>query len=247
MNLDKPEMKLLLAALALTVAKPDEPVRLADLRGVFERPGMLRTVVDKLRIGNVITFDSTQNVLRVLPDRVWQILNQYGVTPELFTDERPLDAALHEVSKRQLAAETRFAPAPRPPEPPPPPKPPVGGRGHVTHVNHAMPSPKPFSPRLQAACAAYAEMTENKLRTAHEVNELAPRTTAEMLEDILTYVPGITPDYFLTWFWRITRESAEMVNASLREYELNRLRVGNPGGFMNALYLRSVRGAETTH
>ena len=103
MTLDKHEMKLLLTAALIQLCIPGRPVKVAWLDGVFPRPGKLQENIQKLRIGNLITFDPFAQELRVLPHPGLHVLIEFQETPELFTNERPLDKVLAEVASGGIA------------------------------------------------------------------------------------------------------------------------------------------------
>ena len=134
MNLSAGELKFLSAAMALHIAGGGAAVRVDLLRGIFRRIGELNSVRDQLVIGGFIAHDPHRGELCVLPDRVWQALNQYGVTPELFPKD-DFVSAMGEVSASNLtklcqltrtkdpAGINNFAPVPPKPKPPDPPPP----------------------------------------------------------------------------------------------------------------------------
>ena len=159
MNLDKHELKLLAAALA--IAPAGEAVRTSLLAGVFDRPAKLNSTVSSLHRCGAVMFDHYQGVIRIRADVIWKMLNEFGKQAELFTNERPLDAVLAENSRlaRDLTRPPREItqpqgydfPRPKPPEPPPP----DGAKScviHAFHAPHAMPesmpkhAPKPATP-----------------------------------------------------------------------------------------------------
>jgi hypothetical protein len=175
MNLDKHELKLLVAALAISPA--GEPVRTALLVGVFDRPAKLNASIASLHRCGAVLFDAYQGVIRVRADVIWKMLNEFGDQTELFTNERPLDAVLAELSSRQAlnitnpcdltrpACEiTRGAgydhPRPKPPEPPPP-KPANPCVTHAVHAPHAMPEFMPEHARHPAKPAQPAHVHEH--------------------------------------------------------------------------------------
>lgn len=134
MKFQTPELRLMLNAALYIVAigqQGDQPVALSYLERFFDRPGKLLTVVRELERGGFLLFDPHQNVIR-LRLRPILALEAYGDTPELFTRERPLDAALAAVDGEPAAA-IGFAPAPPKPKPPEPPEPapPAGLRSFV--------------------------------------------------------------------------------------------------------------------
>jgi len=248
MNYSKNELTVLCAA--LLAAPTGEPVHVARLGKLFSRPITLNAAIDKLRLANIITFDPYGGTLRVLAMPAWQVLNQYGMTAELFTQQRPLDEVMAHLSRCQAAAHLKEEgrrkkaeggePAkagtpyslPKPPDPPPP-KP----ARHDMTMNSCLPDN--FSIRLRALCLA-GKFTEEKLRLAHEVEELARRTTAEILDNILRMAPTLTDENLIIWYQRITLESALKVNGVVREVQVQINHVNNPAGMLNDLYLRSV-------
>ena len=127
MNFDKHELKLLAAAGALV--QPGQPVPLATLAGLFDRPGKLRAVIDQLRLGQFVTFDPFKAELRLLPRPILTVLMEFAQQGVLFTQERPLDDALAaqslvSVFKNMETCEiTHALPAAlasrKPPDPPP--------------------------------------------------------------------------------------------------------------------------------
>jgi len=107
MKFEPSELRLLLDA-ALHGATGEQPVTIAALAPLFDRPGRLLRTVRELERGGFITFDPYQNVVRLRIKPIVSALHQFSQTPELFTQERPLDAVL---------AETDRLPA-KPPDPP---------------------------------------------------------------------------------------------------------------------------------
>jgi hypothetical protein len=141
------ELRLQLNAALFALAKyqDDQPVPLSALEGLFDRPVKLIRTVRELERGGFLLFDPYQNILRLRLKPILSALKQYAATPELFTQERPLDAALAGVEragvfKNTILCENTHLPvrqyeekniAPAPPKPPDPPPDPIDNPSHV--------------------------------------------------------------------------------------------------------------------
>ena len=266
MNLDKHELKLLVAALA--IAPAGEAVRPSLLAGVFDRPARLNTTVASLNRCGAVLFDAYQGVIRIRADVIWKMLNEFGKQTELFTNERPLDSVLAENSR--LARDLTQSPCeitqpqgydfPRPQPPPkPPPKPDKSCVIHAFHAPHAMPelmpehAPNPATPARMSHVHGHVisggikkihghehEAGPPLNSAAHEVGELNRRTINEMMADIMRLVPNLTPANAEHWRGRIETEDATLVNSIIRQAQLQRRTIRNVGGWMNACYLKAI-------
>jgi hypothetical protein len=268
MNLDKHELKLLVAALA--IAPAGEAVRTALLAGVFDRPAKLHSTVASLNRCGAVLFDHYQGVIRIRADVIWKMLNEFGKQSELFTNERPLDAVLAENSRlacdlSRPACEITPPPAfdfPRPQPPPkPPPKPDKPCATHAFHAPHAMPTfmpehaPKPATPARTPHVHGHVISGDLKKlhgheheagTPRHEVGELEPRHTSEMMADIYKLAPNLSPENLDHWRQRIDREDAALVNNVIRQAQLQRRSIRNVGGWMNACYLKAIGARKET-
>jgi hypothetical protein len=262
MNLDKHELKLLVAALA--IAPAGEIVQTSLLVGVFDRPAKMNSAVASLHRCGAVLFDPYQAVIRVRADVIWKMLNEFGQQTELFTNERPLDTVLSENSRlarvlTRAACEIAPPPAidfPRPKPPPaPPPKPDNPCVTHAFHAPHAMPelmpehAPKPATPARLAHVHEHVVSSDLKelhghvheqKGTGHEVGELSRRTSAEMMTDIMRLVPHLSLENAAHWRQRIEVEDAALVNSVIRQAQLQRRSIRNVGGWMNACYLKAI-------
>ena len=204
MNLDKHELKLLVAAMA--VAPAGDAVAISLLTGVFDRPGRIHSTVAGLARGGAITFDPYQSVIRVRADMIWKMLNEFGRQPELFTSERPLDSILAENSR--LSREKTQAPCdltraacdftqpgrldmPRPqPEPKPPPDPDHSCSNHAFHAPHAMPeimpkhAPKPAKPARSRHVHEHVISVDSKKIHGHEHGAGKPTATGHEVGEL---------------------------------------------------------------
>lgn len=129
------------------------------------------------------------------------------------------------------------------------PKPDKPSGFHENHVSCLMPHAhqnlhEPILETLQVHAHVHEHDSCNNLGSpklhGHEVGELSKRTTAELLADIKTLQPKISAEHFEQWQKRIEYESADSVNAVIRQAKLDRARIKNMGGWMNTAYLKLV-------
>ena len=98
MNLDKHELKLLTAAVLMDGGRA-QPIAVEGLAGLFDRPARLHKTVAGLNRCGAILHDPYQGTFLIRAQVIWNMLNEHGGQAELFTQERPLDAALASASR----------------------------------------------------------------------------------------------------------------------------------------------------
>jgi hypothetical protein len=104
---------------------------------------------------------------------------------------------------------------------------------HDMHVMHDMGVGK--SPTVPG------EVGNSPTSAMHEVGELGKRSTQELLQDIQRLCPRMAQQHLQHWQARIEREDAELVNAVIREGQLQQRAIDNMPGFLNATYLKAIR------
>lgn len=212
-------------------APAGDPVAVRPLAVYYDRPCHLDKARDSLRAFNFIAYDPFTDQARLVVANILNGLRVAGPVSrqaQLFPNERPLDAALASVGAVNVTPRVLNQHA-------------GSGVSH-THVNmsacnwgsreiHGTMSGKPPSAAIR-----------------HEVGELAGRTTLEIMADLKRLAPKLDGDHLYRWQERIEKESAEAVNAVVRQCSLQRKTIKNPAGWMNATYLKMVtgKGAETT-
>lgn len=223
-------------------APAGEAVAVRPLAAYYERPCHLVKAVDSLRAFNFITYDPFTDQCRLVVANILNGLRVAGPVSrqaQLFPDERPLDAALAAVGKRQEAMGDRVEMPRRVLNSH------AGSGVSHTHVN--------MQTCNWGSTDIHAHMSMSEARgerlgaigpKRHEVGELAGRTTLEIMADLKRLAPKLDGDNLYRWQERIEKESAEAVNAVVRQCSLQRKKIKNPAGWMNATYLKMVTGEE---
>jgi hypothetical protein len=214
------ESKLLF--LVSIAAPAGDPVAIRPLAIYYERPCHLDRARDSLRAFNFIAYDPFTDMARLIVPNILNGLRSAGPVvsqAQLFPNERPLDAALASVGSVKLPARVLNSHA----------------RSAISHTHDNMPTCNWGSTEL------HANMTVKPERL-HEVGELSGRTTLAIMADIRRLAPKLDGENLYRWQERIEKESAENVNAVVRQCSLQRKTIKNPAGWMNANYLKLVNG-----
>lgn len=222
--------KTLLLVLDLNAPNGEE-VPMAVLEEFFDRPARLRKSALSLSRWELIIPSAGLRTLRINREKVLASLRL----------KRPVELFS---CAPEPAGTKNFAPVekPKPPEQPPP-KPFHANGFHDSHAHDSMPM-TPAPPHVHVTCNS--EYTKKIHVHGHDVGELNPRTTAEMLADIKRLNPAISAENLESWRARIERESAELVNAVIRQAQLQRGQIRNIGGWMNSNYLKPIRAKENS-
>lgn len=211
-------------------APAGEAVTVRSLAAFFDRPCHLDKARDALRAWNFIVYDPFTDQARLI---VANILNGLRVKPglaqgHLFPNERPLDAALASPARVESAGRVLNSHA----------------RSAISHTHVNMPTCNWGSTEIHGTHGVQRPRANPPGGGAakHEVGELDGRTTLEILEDIRRLCPKLDGENLYRWQERIEKEDAEAVNAVVRQCSLQRRKIKNPAGWMNASYLKLVTG-----
>ena len=213
-------------------APAGEAVAVRPLAVYYDRPCHLEKARDSLRAFNFITYDPYTDQARLVVANILNGLRVAGPVSrqvQLFPNERPLDAALASVGAVKLPERVLNQHA----------------RSGVSHTHVNMSACNWGSTEIHGSMSmpgGNGQAAPGRAVVRHEVGELSPRTTLEIMADLKRLAPKLDGDNLFRWQERIEKESAEAVNAVVRQCSLQRKTITNPAGWMNANYLKMVNG-----